>query len=433
MFTVSIRFPSPSRYGYGTTGTIKTTKLIFPPQSRYIQPLNYCCNNSGSGQMSTLLFPKQLRFIQPVQYSYCTEGKEQTAIAALQKPQRYMQQLCCNNCNSGKESTTSIAFSKFLRYVQQLSGCYKSSGRGYYESIVFPKQLRYVQKLYYDYHAKDNGQTALLILSLVKNFQHGKILFGYDAKEYKSTQLKFQYDYKNYIGTKLLFTFDWIKRVETKWSWKQSVLVRAGWKIMARDTATSKIYELGFIDAENPEHLLTNVELPESDYEIFVLTSSLFWKNCQDRNIRMLSTRNGKEFSAFPNIYHLRSSISQGMTVIEWSASQCDADDYLFGIWYSSEMPVDITRLPDTTITYVSSQTEYRTTFYQNAPVYLALAAMRTGNKPENGNIHELYLDWNTSPPRAPNDIIVLNPPLPALDPNREIIKQEYPNLTLWG
>jgi hypothetical protein len=79
------------------------------------------------------------------------------------------------------------------------------------------------------------------------------------------------------------------------------------------------------------------------------------------------------------------------------------------------------------------SQSEYRTTFYQNAPVYLALAAMRTGNKPENGNIHELYLDWNASPPHAPNDIIVLNPPLPALDQNREIIKQEYPNLTLWG
>jgi hypothetical protein len=59
----------------------------------------------------------------------------------------------------------------------------------------------------------------------------------------------------------------------------------SGWKIMARDMATGNVCKLGFIDAKNSEHLLTNVELPEGDYEIFVLTSLLFWKYYCDDNI----------------------------------------------------------------------------------------------------------------------------------------------------
>jgi hypothetical protein len=201
---------------------------------------------------------------------------------------------------------------------------------------------------------------------------------------------------------------------------------------MARDTATGHVCELGFIDAENKEHLLTDVELPEGDYEIFVLTSSLFWKDCLDRNIRLLSIRNGKEIAVFPNIYHLRSSISHGMTVIEWSAYPCETDDCRFVIWYSPETPVDTTRQPDTTVLYYSSQSEYRTTFQQNAPAYMCIAAIRTGNEPEYGTFHELLLDWNTTTPRAPDDIIVLNPQLSAIDLNIELMKHNDLNLSLW-
>jgi hypothetical protein len=113
---------------------------------------------------------------------------------------------------------------------------------------------------------------------------------------------------------------------------------------MARDTATGDVCELGFIDAENPERLLTNIELPEGDYEIFVLTSSLFWKDCQDRNIRMLAIRNGQEVSVFPNIYNLRSAISQGTTLIELPANQNEMDDCLFVIWYAPDKTIGIIR-----------------------------------------------------------------------------------------
>ncbi|MDR0611855.1 MAG: hypothetical protein LBG58_17240 [Planctomycetaceae bacterium] len=146
----------------------------------------------------------------------------------------------------------------------------------------------------------------------------------------------------------------------------------------------------------------------------------------------MLSIRNGKEVSPFPNIYNLRSSISQGMTIIEWSANQGEADDCLFALWYSPETSIDVTRPPDETVWLLPSQTEYRTTFQQNAPAYVTIAVRRPGNEPEYGTVHQLFLDWSTTLPFAPKDIIVLNPPLPAVDSNIDALNQNDPNITRW-
>ena len=34
---------------------------------------------------------------------------------------------------------------------------------------------------------------------------------------------------------------------------------------------------------------------------------------------------------------------------------------------------------------------------------------MRPGDNPEIGKVHELYLDWKSTPPRAPDDVIVID------------------------
>jgi hypothetical protein len=210
------------------------------------------------------------------------------------------------------------------------------------------------------------------------------------------------------------------------------VFVRSGWRIMARNLLTDEILELGFIDTDSIDRSLTAIKLPDGDYEIFVLTSSLFWNDCRDRNIRTISIRPDTESSPLPVIYNLRSSISQGATLIEWSANQMETDDCLFMIWYSPDNTIDVTRPPDETVWYVPSQTEYRTPFQQNAPCYVRIAAMRPGNEPEYGTIHQLFLDWNTTPPCVPNDVLVLNLPLPAVEPNIETSNQDDPDITLW-
>jgi hypothetical protein len=211
-----------------------------------------------------------------------------------------------------------------------------------------------------------------------------------------------------------------------------SALVRSCWRIIAQNIRIEEIIDLGFIDTDSNDHSLTNIELPDGDYEIFVLTSSLFWKDCRDRNIRMISVRPDTEILPLPVIYNVRSSISQGITVIEWSANQIDVDDCYFVLWYSSEISIDHTSPPDETMLYLPSQTEYRTTFQQNIPAFVTIAAMRTGNEPEYGTLHELFLDWNTTPPYAPHDVLVLNPPLPAIDVSMMSMNQDNPNITRW-
>jgi len=53
--------------------------------------------------------------------------------------------------------------------------------------------------------------------------------------------------------------------------------------------------------------------------------------------------------------------------------------------------------------------TEYQTSLRQSAPCYAAVAAMKPGNNPEIGKIHELFLDWKSTPSRPPDDVIVID------------------------
>jgi hypothetical protein len=103
--------------------------------------------------------------------------------------------------------------------------------------------------------------------------------------------------------------------------------VRPGWRVLARNIATDESHDLGFIDAESPERSLSNILLPDGEYEISVLTSSLFWKDCFDRTIRTISIRPNAPVSPLPLIYNLRSSIGEGMTTIRWSANHSEVLD----------------------------------------------------------------------------------------------------------
>jgi hypothetical protein len=186
--------------------------------------------------------------------------------------------------------------------------------------------------------------------------------------------------------------------------------VKSGWRIIVRNLLTNEIIELGFIDADSATHSLTDISLPNGDYEISVLTSSLFWQDTIDLKNRTFSINNDSNNDlSLPLIYNLKSSILNNVTIIEWSANQVDNNDCIFGIWYSSESPVDTNRQPDANIFYNSSQTEYRTTLSQREPTYIAIAVIQAGNNPIVGKAHELFLDWSQIPPRAPDDVVVID------------------------
>ena len=213
---------------------------------------------------------------------------------------------------------------------------------------------------------------------------------------------------------------------------KQS-FVKPGWSILAKNIVSGEIQNLGFINAESENHTLENIFLPDGDYEISVLTSSLFWKDTFDRTIRQLAVRPDAEVSPLPTIFNLRSSISQGETTIHWSAGPSDVPDCVFGVWYSSTTPVSIDRPSDTTVWYSPEMTEYQTSFKQTAPCYAAVAVIRTGDEPESGPVKELFLDWKSIPPRAPDDVVVFDKPLPVFDPKITTQQDNNPDITLWS
>jgi len=190
---------------------------------------------------------------------------------------------------------------------------------------------------------------------------------------------------------------------------RKQAFVRPGWRIIAKNIETGEFLDLGFIDGESENRSLEGIFLPDGDYEVSVLTSSLFWKDASDFDVRLLSIRPGEEVSSLPTIYNLRSSISQGETTIYWSASPSEVEDCVFGVWYSANSPVPTDGPPTETVWYFSEMSEYQMSFRQSAPCYVAVAAMRPGDNPEIGKVHELYLDWKSTPPRPPDDVVVID------------------------
>ncbi len=227
--------------------------------------------------------------------------------------------------------------------------------------------------------------------------------------------------------------FDAVGTGSTLFPARKQAFVKPGWRILAKDLLTNEVHDLGFINAESENHAIENVSLPDGDYEISVLTSSLFWKDTLDTTIRTISIRHGEEISPLPTVYNLRSSISQGETTIYWSANRSDVSDCVFGVWYSQASPVSTDGPPNSVVWYSPDLTEYQTSFSQKAPCYVAVAAMRTGDSTEIGPVKELFLDWKSTPPRCPDDIVVLDSPLPVYDPDIFTLHQEEPDLALWS
>jgi hypothetical protein len=249
---------------------------------------------------------------------------------------------------------------------------------------------------------------------------------------YSTATVQFCSGYHNTVTASVVYTYDRkIAYQTTGLCYRHWLVVPAGWRIVARNIETGKSLDLGFIDAGTENKALEDVFLPDGDYEIVVLTSSLFWRDCLDRTVRTIAIRPGEEVTPLPTIYNLRSAVLDGVTTIRWSANQSDLDDCVFGIWYDSQSPVDTNRIPDQTVGYFSLQTEYATTFFQNAPAYVAIAAMRNGSG-EIGKVHELYLDWSHVPPHRPDDVILLDKPLPAIDSSIAEKNADDLSLSLW-
>jgi hypothetical protein len=248
-----------------------------------------------------------------------------------------------------------------------------------------------------------------------------------------------KYPFPPYMSHRTIFTTNY------------SVLMRAGWRMMARDLATGMVSELGFIPALSEPALLesattaagrtlTGVELPEGEYEIFVLTSGMYWRDAMDRKIYTISVHPDQpEISPLPKINNLRVSKLADMTgsdvnlqegetgfILEWNTTPLadlndsgnDSNGLYFAFWYSPALttgagaPVDVNRAPDALVPYDENRTEYDTDFLLPPPCYVAAAAYRnaenSGEPPRLGEIQEIYLELTPVILKQPDDVVVV-------------------------
>jgi hypothetical protein len=277
--------------------------------------------------------------------------------------------------------------------------------------VAFPQHVSRQAELWWAQTHAGSPRTATVAFPRLPT-QTATLKWETDWKTYATATVRFRNDYHNLETATIRYRYDWKTICGTSLRYRHWSVVPPGWRIVAKNIETGESFDLGFIAADAEDKCLYVLDdrsadyysrrptgagpmeaegdcdqaarLQDGDYEISVLTSSLFWRDCLDRTVRTISIRPGEEVTSLPTIYNLRSAVLEGMTTIRWSANRSELDGCVFGVWYSPKSPADTNRSPDTTVWYYPSQTEYATTFRQNAPAYVALAAMRTG-EPETG------------------------------------------------
>jgi hypothetical protein len=158
---------------------------------------------------------------------------------------------------------------------------------------------------------------------------------------------------------------------------------------------------LGFIEYDAVENSITDIDLPDGDYEVTLLYSSLFWQNAIDRVVRNVTIRSGEEPTlGLPPILNLRGEIENGITRISWD-SENGFDGVSFGLWFAKTPPVVTFREPDQTLVYTASKLEYRVNITQTLPMWCVVMAIK-GNM--RGPASEIYLPWSSDSPRRPDD-----------------------------
>jgi len=187
----------------------------------------------------------------------------------------------------------------------------------------------------------------------------------------------------------------------------KQAFVLPGWRVLIRNTETNEKRDFGFIGADAVEKSIKDVNLPDGDYEITLLYSSLFWKDAIDRVVRNVTIRSGEEpILGLPPVLNLTSEIIDGITTISWSSNSGDYEDCEFGLWFAEIPPVVTFREPDQTVAYTTSDVDYSVHITQTTPLWCVVMPVKDNMR---GPATEIYLEWSNALPRRPDDQIAFD------------------------
>ncbi len=313
----------------------------------------------------------------------------------------------------GSPQTVAVAFPHELTFHATLLFEQQKAGISKTQTIAFRKEPHWHASVLWQVDNAGASPTTTTILFPKFLTHNASASWKAEHRQYFRSEIIYRHDFRRFVSETIAFQYDWKSIVSTMLSYRHRSLVHAGWRTVARNIETDEMCDLGFIDAQSPSRSLENIELPDGQYEIIVLTSDLFWKDARDHRIRTITVGDDADVSPLPMIYNLRSVVQLGTTLIQWSATQSDVADCTFGLWFSESSPVDIEREPEQTVFYSPQMVEYQTSFSQREPCYVAIAAI---HETKTGKVHEMFLDWSTDKPLAPEDVIVFDKALGVVD-----------------
>ncbi len=169
-------------------------------------------------------------------------------------------------------------------------------------------------------------------------------------------------------------------------------LFQKGWNIYLREISSGIESFLGFIDGESNKKL-SDIFIPDGEYEIEVRVQNLFWDDCRDGKKLTFKVSAGiLDSSNLPAIINFRREIKNEIPRFKWSIhGEYSPPEFHFGIWLSDSSSIDISGEPDYSQPYFPDQSDYFRIYYQSSSKYAAIAAY-FGN--QRGPKSEIYIPW---------------------------------------
>jgi hypothetical protein len=173
--------------------------------------------------------------------------------------------------------------------------------------------------------------------------------------------------------------------------------------VYARNTATGAVLDLGAIEMDAAELVLTDVAIPDGDWQFWTERESAFWKSNRSRDSQIVRLASGvpPAVDPLPAVINLAASVSRAVTTITWDVSHPIAEWGLdFGLWFSETSPVATFVTPTALVEASKMRTSYSAIRRQSGAEYVAVALI--GADGTLGTAAEIELPWGTSAPVSP-------------------------------
>ncbi|NLE59159.1 MAG: hypothetical protein GX616_12420 [Planctomycetes bacterium] len=175
--------------------------------------------------------------------------------------------------------------------------------------------------------------------------------------------------------------------------------------VYARNTATGAVLDLGAIEMDAAELVLTDVAIAPGTYEFWTERESTFWKSNRSRDSQIVRLASGvpPAVDPLPAVINLAASVSRAVTTITWDVSHPIAEWGLnFGLWFSETSPVATFVTPTALVEASKMRTSYSAIRRQSGAEYVAVALI--GSDGSLGQAAELELPWGTVAPVSPSN-----------------------------